>query len=579
MKKGLSLILLLFLLTNCGETEPVNLQWNPSLNKEIFVEAKDQDKLVLLNLEANWCHWCHVMEDSTYANSEVRAYLNEHFILVKADQDANPDLAARYRKYGWPATIVLNAQGEDVWKNAGFIDPENFLEILSDLVAHPNPKRIKKQSALLNSGGNNFELQQRLRNKLRKALDFEKGGFKSAQKSIDGETFEFVFFHVQNGSYGTWIDQSLKGAEKLCDPEWGGVYQYSTYGDWEHLHFEKLLHIQARYLHLFAYDYAYTQNAISQKKAQEMLAYCDRFLKQKSGLYGNAQDADLHKGDKATDYFSLSKKKREKLGIPAIDTNTYTFSNAEWATSLLHWYAATGDPDILASVKKIEEGLLKRKDPNGLFRHGYKPSEIYTLRDNIPLLNYFIEASKLFPFEITYRKEALELGENLLKNFRLPDGTFQSYCGDNGLKPTSIMEENIRLARLLNWVGKNKVNDSFLKAAKDIQAYLCSNEMQKELGVEPGILSLMEENESEMNHFVYLSDSINTGFWRKAYALAPFYTSFAQIKTEEKNLPQNGMFRNATNEMAFICTSTFCSSPLKTKEDLLNFYGIYRLRI
>ena len=42
----------------------------------------------------------------------------------------------------------------------------------------------------------------------------------------------------------------------LIDPVWGGVYQYSTFGDWDHPHFEKLTTIQGEYLRIYSLAYA-----------------------------------------------------------------------------------------------------------------------------------------------------------------------------------------------------------------------------------------------------------------------------------------------------------------------------------
>ncbi len=81
------------------------LPWSP----EVFEQATRDKKFVLLDLEAVWCHWCHVMDQKTYANENVAKLISEHFIAVKVDHDERPDLANRYRNYGWPATIVFSA--------------------------------------------------------------------------------------------------------------------------------------------------------------------------------------------------------------------------------------------------------------------------------------------------------------------------------------------------------------------------------------------------------------------------------------------------------------------------------------
>src|SRR5688572_2322905 len=91
------------------------VSWQP-WSEQLFARAKAENKMVLLDLGAVWCHWCHVMEETTYADPEVARLLGEKFIAVKADQDADPDLSRRYEDYGWPATIIFGPDGKELIK-------------------------------------------------------------------------------------------------------------------------------------------------------------------------------------------------------------------------------------------------------------------------------------------------------------------------------------------------------------------------------------------------------------------------------------------------------------------------------
>lgn len=51
--------------------QPNWLDWSES----VFAAAKAQNKLVILDVAAVWCHWCHVMDEKTYADKDVRALL------------------------------------------------------------------------------------------------------------------------------------------------------------------------------------------------------------------------------------------------------------------------------------------------------------------------------------------------------------------------------------------------------------------------------------------------------------------------------------------------------------------------
>lgn len=52
------------------------INWG-QLSPQTFEQAKKENKIIVLNLRANWCHWCHVMEDSTYANAESRCLFEQ----------------------------------------------------------------------------------------------------------------------------------------------------------------------------------------------------------------------------------------------------------------------------------------------------------------------------------------------------------------------------------------------------------------------------------------------------------------------------------------------------------------------
>src|ERR1700759_4504222 len=105
------------------------LVWQTSTD-EAFAQAKREHRFVILDLEAVWCHWCHVMEHETYANEAVRKALNANYVALKIDQDANPDIAARYGDWGWPATIVFASDGSEIVKRRGYIEPEQMVAML-----------------------------------------------------------------------------------------------------------------------------------------------------------------------------------------------------------------------------------------------------------------------------------------------------------------------------------------------------------------------------------------------------------------------------------------------------------------
>ena len=72
-----------------------SITWQP-WSEAVFEQASKEHRFVLLDLEAVWCHWCHVMEEQTYHDDAVIKLIRDRYIAVRVDQDARPDLSRRY---------------------------------------------------------------------------------------------------------------------------------------------------------------------------------------------------------------------------------------------------------------------------------------------------------------------------------------------------------------------------------------------------------------------------------------------------------------------------------------------------
>jgi uncharacterized protein YyaL (SSP411 family) len=129
------LVLLLLLIAGNAHAESLPWQkWDPSL----FDRAAKEQKYILLHMAAVWCHWCHVMEGTTYADPAIQKAILARFIPVRVDQDADPELSYRYEQWGWPATIMLDKDGNEIFKRRGYIPPELFAKLLVAVIEDPS---------------------------------------------------------------------------------------------------------------------------------------------------------------------------------------------------------------------------------------------------------------------------------------------------------------------------------------------------------------------------------------------------------------------------------------------------------
>ena len=109
------------------------IRWRP-WGEPAFAEARRLGRPVLLSLSAVWCHWCHVMDETSYSDPRVIAAVNEHFVPVRVDNDRHPDVNRRYNMGGWPTTAFLAPSG-DVLTGGTYLPPDQMLESLARVKA------------------------------------------------------------------------------------------------------------------------------------------------------------------------------------------------------------------------------------------------------------------------------------------------------------------------------------------------------------------------------------------------------------------------------------------------------------
>ena len=345
-----------------------SIQWH-EWGSEAFRRAQVEDKLILLDLTAVWCHACHVMDQTTYANPRIIQILNDNFIPVRVDTDQRPDLEARYRAGGWPTTNLLLPTGEILFQ-ANALESEEMEEILLDvqsLYVTDKAALLKQASQLWNRVKEKVEASPSRGNALQVAMvkqsvefmrmqfDAVNGGFRNAPKFFEPEAIQMAFAHGFFENDPELIKMGLHTLEKqlpLLDPVWGGFYRYAEQADWTQPHFEKMLTIQARNLRNYVEAFQLTGDLEFKRVALALIEYVSRFLTDpQTGLLYESQDADVRGPEGETfvsgaEYYALSEIKRLAIGIPRVDQRIFTGSNALMAWAYLSASPVLEKPEI-----------------------------------------------------------------------------------------------------------------------------------------------------------------------------------------------------------------------------------------
>src|SRR5258708_7656735 len=327
-------------------TEPV--KWR-EWSEDLFSRAADEKRFVILDLEAVWCHWCHVMEKTTYANPEVQELLASKYLPVRVDQDANPDLSSRCGDWGWPATIVFGPDGSEIAKIRGYIEPERMQALLKAVIDDPSPGPSVGEAFEIKPSASAFlakEQRAELTKNFDESWDDKLGGWGENQKYIDADSMDLTIVSAEAGD-ATAIKrarQTLDAAIALIDPVWGGVFQYSEAGAWSKPHFEKIMSFQAQYLRQYSQAYALWKDPKYLAAARDIERYLASFLLSPDGAFYVSQDSDLDHATDAHKYNASPKADPPNLVLPPIDKNLYARENG-WAISgLAAHYDVTNDP-------------------------------------------------------------------------------------------------------------------------------------------------------------------------------------------------------------------------------------------
>ena len=105
------------------------LEWS----KESFEKAKTEGKPILLDIKGSWCHWCHVMDETSYSDPSIIDSLNKKFVPIRVDTDKRPDVNRRYNMGGWPTTAFLDANGKII-TGGTYIPPEQLREVIRSVL-------------------------------------------------------------------------------------------------------------------------------------------------------------------------------------------------------------------------------------------------------------------------------------------------------------------------------------------------------------------------------------------------------------------------------------------------------------
>jgi uncharacterized protein len=559
------------------------LNWLP-WSDDVFSQAKREQRFVLLDLEAVWCHWCHVMDVTTYRDSKVQELLRSKYLTVRVDQDSRPDLSDRYEDYGWPATVVFDGAGHEIVKRQGYLDPSEMASLLQAIIDDPSPGpsvQAEKEIAFPVNPLLAVPLRTQLEKDYLAGYDAKQGSWGADQKYLDVDSVELAIDRAAHGDAraASMAKQTLNAQLQLVDPVWGGVYQYSTDGVWTEPHFEKIMSVQAENLRIYAEAYEQFRDPKYLQAAQAIQRFLVTFLTSPEGAFYTSQDADVIEGQHSAEYFALNDQERRKRGVPRVDTHIYSRENGWAIAALASLYEVTGEAKTLDTAVRAADWVSQHRGLGaGGFHHGAKDVGGPFLGDSIAMTRAYLAL-----YRVTAGRQWLT---DAVTTMAYIDRTFHSARGagfvssvvptDRAYQPRPQRDENVAVARAANLLF-HATGDAKYRTVSDIaMRYLGAAPVATRLPVASVLLADYEVGRAPLHLTVVgrKDDPAAKALFLAALQYPSFYKRLEWWDPREGKLPNPDVqYPSVARAAAYVCTERTCSAPIFRADEVASKVG------
>lgn len=478
------------------------VDWYP-WGEEAFKAAQQQDKPILLSIGYSTCHWCHVMEDESFDNLEIAAYINEHYIAIKVDREERPDVDRTYMaaveafsgRSGWPMTVWLTPGSQpffggtymppydgDRGIDQGFLthlkmlkkawsDNRGEVDRISLRLATAARARLTPQAGDSLPGDDVFE---RAFGIYKDSFDPRHGGLTTVPKFASHLPVRFLMrYYLNSGD-----EEALRMVQKtlvsmadggLFDQVGGGFHRYSTDASWGVPHFEKMLYDNALLAIAYLEAYQLTGNDRFGLIARETLRYAQRDMRAPGGAFYSASDADSRsdEGELVEGWFYTwsAKELADVLTGPELDTVLSCYATTESGdldgrNVLRRAKPVEGCADRLLLIRANEilyEARSKRAEP-------FVDTKILTSWNGL-MISAFARAATVFG-ESDYLDVASSAAHFILENMQDNDGLLRSYLNDRASGQAFADDYAYFIQALLDLYEASGVVDWFRHASR-----------------------------------------------------------------------------------------------------------------
>jgi uncharacterized protein len=562
------------------------IEWMP-WSAEAFERAQAEDKPILLSISAVWCHWCHVMDETSYSDSAVIDSINRQFVPIRVDNDRRPDVNARYNMGGWPTTAFLAPDGTTL-TGATYLPPEQMRRALDEIArfyAERKGEIAQRTAELLRRGEPEFSDSRGglsdapivdLVDQLERSYDREFGGFGDAPKFPQPEVHEFLLTEWRlSGDQRLYemVARTMRSMSRggMYDHVEGGFFRYSTTRDWSVPHFEKMAEDHAGLLRVLSDLVLFAPTDEFHATLTSAIGYVRRVLRDpQTGFFAGSQDAD-------EEYYALPLEERRARPAPYVDRTSYTNWTCALAGAQCLAARALDDDVLLGEAMNTLDNVHERLiGEDGLLYHVLAPGGTPQVRgllvDHAAYARALLDAHEVSG-EARFLERARSLADAVVANFEAEDGGFYDRLRndaplgrlalpdrptvENGLLADALM----RLTALTDAVGyretAQKVLSLYVRSSRTAGSFAATYARALRRYLLPQLSVRI------------VGDPATTDAFREAASRLP--NPFAVVRTLSP-VAAGELAMPAEESAAYVCVTGTCGAPVREPSALRTAY-------
>ena len=492
------------------------VEWYP-WGDEAFARARADDRPILLDIGAVWCHWCHVIDRESYDNPAIAELINAHFVPVKVDRDERPDVDVRYQhavnaisgQGGWPLTAFLTPDGK-VFFGGTYFPPDavggrpGFRQVLGAVAEFYRTKRDQAHAYA-------DELHQALRRlgdarasedtlspalvdgaaaACVRAFDPRHGGFGGAPKFPHAGAVELLLRrHDRTGDPEALaiatrtLEAMAKGG--VYDQLGGGFHRYSVDASWTVPHFEKMLYDNSELLRNYVHAYQVSGTARFRDVARGIVAYVsDTLMDPDRGGFYASQDADISLEDDG-DYYPWTEEEAAAV-LPAEELRAVRIAYHLGGRGEMshdprrHVLFVAEEPEGVAArlgrpleeTRALLDGALRRlREARAARPAPFVDRTVYAGWNGM-MISAFLDAARGLG-DLDARRAALLALDRVVADARAPGCGFRHTVGADG-GVGGLLDDQVHMARALLDAYEHTGLDPYLLIAADTMDYVLS---------------------------------------------------------------------------------------------------------